>query len=106
MIKGNRKMYQVVERHLLKKHIKNLKAASLFKTYGKIINELHVNPLKRTHHFEILEKRNPKPNLYSKRISQNNRIVYSVDQVEKVVTVFSAWGHYASGNQALIHHKL
>lgn len=62
--------------------------------------------IEETHHFEILEKRNPKPNLYSKRISQNNRIVYSVDQVEKVVTVFSAWGHYASGNQALIHHKL
>lgn len=101
-----RKMYQVIERHLLKKHIKNLKTASLFKTYGKIINELQTDPLKRTHHFEILEKRSPKPNLYSKRISQNNRIVYSVDQVKNVVTVFSAWGHYASGNQSLIHHKL
>lgn len=99
-------MYQVIERHLIKKHIKNLKSASLLNTYNKIMKELHVDPLKRTHHFEILEKRSPKPNLYSKRISQDNRIVYSVDQVKKIVTIFSAWGHYASGNQSLIHHKL
>lgn len=100
------KMYQVVERHILKKHISNLKSASLFKTYSKILNELQTDPLTRTHHFEILENRSPKPNLYSKRISQNNRIVYSVDRKQKLVTIFSAWGHYASGNQSLIHHKL
>lgn len=99
-------MYQVKERHLLRKHIKNLKAASLYKTYQKIFTELKTDPLKRTHHFEILENRNPEPSLYSKRISQSNRIVYSVDRNHKQVTIFSAWGHYTSGNQSLIHHKL
>lgn len=98
-------MYQVVERRIMKKHVKNLKSASLINTYKKIVNELQVDPLKRTHHFEILEKRAPKPNLYSKRISRNDRIVYSVDFDNRVVTVFSGWGHYASGNQSLIHHK-
>lgn len=99
-------MYQIKERHIVKKHIKNLKSASLFKTYQKIYEELRVDPLIRTHHFELLEKRSPKPSLYSKRISQDNRIVYSVDRANQEVVIFSAWGHYTSGNQSLIHHKL
>ncbi|MBD5429533.1 type II toxin-antitoxin system YoeB family toxin [Lactobacillus sp.] len=99
-------MYTVHTRHLVKKHIKNLKSARLYKTYCKIMDELKTDPLIRTHSFEILEKRSPKPNIYSKRISQSNRIVYNVDRENRTVTVFSAWGHYASGNQSMIHHKM
>ncbi len=99
-------MYEVKERHLIQKHKKNLQAARLIKTYQKIKDELITTPLKRTHHFEILEKRAPRPNLYSKRISRSNRVVYSVDKKNDVVTIYSAWGHYESGNQSLIHHRL
>lgn len=99
-------MYSIQERHLIQKHRKKLKRANLLRIYEKIYQELFVDPLQRTHHFEILEKRSPKPNLYSKRINQSNRIVYSVDPSQKLVTIFSAWGHYESGNQSLIHHKL
>ena len=69
-------MFNIEERHIVKKHIKNLKSANLYKTYKRIYNELKIDPLVRTHHFEILENRNPKPSLYSKRISQNNRVVF------------------------------
>lgn len=99
-------MYLIHERHLLQKHRKKLKRANLLKAYEKIYQELIFDPLQRTHHFEILEKRAPKPNLYSKRINQSNRVVYSVDSEKQIVTIFSAWGHYESGNQSLIHHKL
>lgn len=99
-------MYEVVERHLIAKHRKNLRAAHLLKTYSKIKAELAINPFRPTHHFEVLEKRQPRPSLYSKRISQSNRVVYSVDKPGKMVTIYGAWGHYASGNQSLIHHKL
>ncbi|MGM9891586.1 hypothetical protein [Limosilactobacillus sp.] len=99
-------MYRVIERHLVAKHLKNLRAAHLLKTYQKIRAELATNPFSTTHHFELLEKRRPRPNLYSKRISQSNRVVYSVDQKRAVIVVYSAWGHYASGNQSLIHHRL
>lgn len=99
-------MYKILPRHIVKKHVKKLQAAKLKKTYDKIILELKTDPLVKTHGFEILEKRAPNPNLYSKRISQSNRIVYSVDQKNNEVVIYSAWGHYASGNQSLIHHKL
>lgn len=100
-------MYLIHERHLLQKHRKKLKRANLLKVYKKIYKELSINPLQRTHHFEILEKRAPKPNLYSKRINQSNRVVYSVDSEKQIVTIFSAWGHYESGNLCLkIHHFL
>ncbi len=99
-------MYQIKERHLIRKHKKNLQAAHLIKTYEKIKDELLTMPLSRTHHFELLEKRVPHPNLYSKRISRSNRVVYSVDKENKMVTIYSAWGHYESGNQSLIHHRL
>lgn len=99
-------MYTIKPRHIVKKHVKKLQAAKLKNTYDKIIEELKTDPLVRTHGFEILEKRTPAPNLYSKRISKSNRIVYSVDQTKNEVVIFSAWRHYASGNQSLIHHKL
>ena len=99
-------MFNVKERRILKKHIKNLKSASLYKTYCKIHNELETDPLIRTHHFELLAKRGVKPPVYSKRISQDNRIVYSVDLKSKEVIIFSACGHYSSGNQSLIHNKI
>ncbi|MGO2238157.1 MAG: hypothetical protein ACTICX_06590 [Lactobacillus helveticus] len=99
-------MFNVKERRILKKHIKNLKSASLYKTYRKIHNELETDPLIRTHHFELLAKRGVKPPAYSKRISQDNRIVYSVDLKSKEVIIFSAWWHYSSGNQSLIHNKI
>lgn len=99
-------MYDIRVRHIVKKHLKNLKSANLYKTYSKIIKELESNPFLPTHGFEVLEKRSPKPNLYSKRISQSNRLVYSVDRNAKEIIIFSAWGHYSSGNQSLIHHQL
>lgn len=99
-------MYKVRERHLIGKHLRNLRAAHLVKTYQKIKEELATNPFSPTHHFEVLEKRNPRPNLYSKRISQRHRVVYSVDRTQAEVMVYSAWGHYASGNQSLIHHQM
>lgn len=99
-------MFQVKERHLVQKHVKNLKRAGLGKNYQRIVNELTNNPLSRTHHFEILENRRPRPNLYSKRITQTHRVVYSVDLTTQNVVIYSAWGHYASGNQSLIHHQL
>ncbi len=99
-------MYQILPRKIVKKHVKNLKSAGFYKTYIKIINELEVEPLKKTHGFEMLERRSPKPNLYAKKISKGNRLVYSVDKNTLEVVIYSAWGHYTSGNQSLIHHKL
>lgn len=99
-------MYQVIERHLLKKHKKNLNAAGLMKSYQKIYEELERDPFIRTHKFEILENRKPHPSLYAKKVSKKDRLVYSVDLNNKIVTIFSAWGHYESGNPSLIHHDL
>lgn len=99
-------MYQVILRKIVKKHIKNLKSAGFYKTYVKIVEELKIDPFQKTHGFELLERRSPKPNLYAKKISRSNRLVYSVNKDTLEVVIYSAWGHYTSGNQSLIHHKL
>ena len=83
-------MCEVKERRILK-NIKNLKSANLYKTYRKIYSELESDPLVRTHHFELLENQTRKPSLYSKRISQDNRIVYSVDRKNRQVIIYNAW---------------
>ena len=83
-------MCEVKERRILK-NIKNLKSANLYKAYRKIYSELESDPLVRTHHFELLENQTPKPSLYSKRISQDNRIVYSVDRKNRQVIIYNAW---------------
>lgn len=99
-------MYRVIELHLIKKHKKNLRSAGLLKTYEKILSELETDPFSKTHKFELLENRKPHPSLYAKKISKKDRLVYSVDLQNRDVTIFSAWGHYESGNQSLIHHDL
>ena len=56
------------------------------------------------YHFELLERRHNRSSIYSKRISQSNRVVYSIDVKNNLVTIFSAWGRYTSGVHALDQH--
>lgn len=98
--------FQIKERNILRKHTKKLRQAGLSNNYQRILNELRNDPKGRGHHFELLERRHNRPSIYSKRISQSNRVVYSIDTQNNLVTVFSAWGHYASGVHALDQHIL
>lgn len=98
--------FKINERKILRKHSKKLKQAGLLKNYQRILNELADNPKGRGHHLELLERRHNKPSIYSKRVSQSNRVVYSIDTKQNVVTVFSAWGHYSSGVHSLDQHIL
>lgn len=98
--------FQIKERNILQKQIKRLKQAGLFKNYQRILGELEKDPKSRGHHFELLERRRSSPSIYSKRVSQSNRVVYSIDVENNLVTIFSAWGHYASGVHSLDQHKL
>ncbi|EEJ71922.1 type II toxin-antitoxin system YoeB family toxin [Lactobacillus ultunensis] len=99
-------MYVIQERNILKKHIVKLKRAGLLKNYHRIIDEIAKDPKSQTHHFEILERKISKPSIFSKRLSKSHRVVYSIDVNHKSVTIFSAWGHYASGVHSLDQHKL
>lgn len=70
--------FQIKERNILQKQIKRLKQAGLFKNYQQILGELEKDPKSRGHHFELLERRRSGPSIYSKRVSQSNRVVYSI----------------------------
>lgn len=98
--------FQVKERNILRKHQKRLRQAGLLNNYHRILRELQTDPKGHGHHFELLERRHNRPSIYSKRISQSNRVVYSIDVKNNLVTIFSAWGHYTSGVHALDQHIL
>lgn len=98
--------FQIKERNVLRKHIKKLKQAGLINNYRRILTEIKRNPKSSGHHFELLERRHKRPSIYSKRISQSNRVVYAIDTEKNLVIIFSAWGHYTDGVYSLKQHIL
>ncbi|WP_057821254.1 Txe/YoeB family addiction module toxin [Schleiferilactobacillus perolens] len=61
-------------------------------TYLSILSGLYRNPYEPTHSFEKLQP--PAAGLYSKRITGEHRVVYSVDKDKRRVKILAAWTHY------------
>lgn len=74
------------------KDVPLLKTANLYDSFMEIINTLKINPYRRDHNQEIL---NPKSrHIYSKRINVQHRVIYTIDKVNHIVKIWSAWSHY------------
>jgi len=58
----------------------------------QIFEDLEQNPFSPLFSFEIL--RGQFSGAYSKRINQQHRVVYTVDETNKVVRIASCWNHY------------
>ena len=65
---------------------------AVLKKIEKLLLELKENPTIRTGQPELLKY--GLSGLFSRRINQKHRLVYSVDNKIIVVHVLSAWGHY------------
>jgi len=65
---------------------------SMLKKIEKLLNELLEHPTTGTGRPEILK--HDLAGLYSRRINQKHRLVYSIDEQIVTVYVLSAWSHY------------
>ena len=75
----------------IKKHKKSGDKVVL-KKIGKLLNELMEHPIMGTGQPEQLKHNFI--GLYSRRINQKHRLVYSINEEIVTVLVLSAWAHY------------
>ncbi|QTQ07040.1 Txe/YoeB family addiction module toxin [Macrococcoides canis] len=85
-------MYKIVLKSSVKKDLKKIKNTLLETNFLKIINQLKENPYNNNHSFEKLIP--PIKGFYSRRINVQHRVVYTVNDEDKIVTIYSAYGHY------------
>lgn len=84
--------YQVRIKKSAKSDLKKLKRSNLQANFEDIVDTLKYNPYEPTHSFEKLYP--PQRQLYSRRINVKHRVVYTIDDQNKLVTIYSAWSHY------------
>lgn len=84
--------YQVRFRKSSKSDLKKLKHSLLRKKFDEIVQKLSKNPYDPSDGFEKLIP--PENSFYSRRLNIQHRVVYSVDEEQKIVYIYSAWNHY------------
>lgn len=84
--------YQVRVKNSAKEDLRKIRNSHLKEAFDKIIDTLKCDPYTPTQSFEKLQ---PKlQGRYSRRINHQHRVVYTVDEAEKIVSIYSAWTHY------------
>ena len=84
--------YEVVIKNSAKKDLKKIKQSHLIKNITEVVQALKEAPFAPTQSFEKLQSRSAA--LYSRRINQQHRVVYKVDEVARRAEIYSAWTHY------------
>ena len=82
----------VVHREVTKKHLPLLEAIGLKGDYEDILSILKHNPFERVRNFEKLEPKNK--SIFSMRLNNQHRVIYTIDKQSKTVKVYAAWSHY------------
>ena len=84
--------YEVVIKNSAKKDLKKIKQSHLKENFNEVVQALKENPFAPTQSFEKLQPKSA--GLYSRRINQQHRVVYKVDEDTRRVEIYSAWTHY------------
>lgn len=84
--------YEVVIKNSAKKDLKKIKQSHLRENFNEVVQTLKKDPFAPTQSFEKLQPRSAA--FYSRRINQQHRVVYKVDEVARRVEIYSAWTHY------------
>lgn len=84
--------YSIKVKSGAKRDLKKIKGSYLEKNFLDIINQLKEDPYQNNQSFEKLVP--PIKGYYSRRINVQHRVVYKIDEEEKTVVIYSAWGHY------------
>jgi toxin YoeB len=75
----------------IEKH-KKIGDKSFLKKLEKLLVELRVHPRTGTGQPEVLKHN--LSGLYSRRINQKHRLIYSIEDIKVTVYILSAWSHY------------
>jgi len=70
-----------------------LKGANLHKKFDELIDVISENPYQSPPPYEKLVG----VPYYSRRLNIQHRLVYSMDEEQKEVTILSVWSHYERG---------
>ncbi|WP_056994650.1 Txe/YoeB family addiction module toxin [Limosilactobacillus ingluviei] len=84
--------YTIKVKSSAKRDLKKIKGSYLEKSFLEIIEQLKQNPYQKNQSFEKLVP--PIKGFYSRRINVQHRVVYKVNEENKTVVIYSAWGHY------------
>lgn len=80
-------MYKVRFKNSVKKDLKKIGKSNLKENFEGIVKVLKENPYQES---QLFEKLLPKSEgRYSRRLNRQHRVVYRVDEVNKVVIIFS-----------------
>lgn len=85
-------MYKVRIKNSAKSDLKKVKHSNLKKNFDEVIKQLQADPYKPNQGFEKLTP--PLARKYSRRMNVQHRVVYTVDDQQKVVSIYSVWSHY------------
>lgn len=84
--------YTVEIRNSAKSDLKKIKQSNLKNQFLAVVSTLKENPYSKIQSFEKLVPKNE--GKYSRRLNRQHRVVYTVDEENKVVEILSAWTHY------------
>ena len=85
-------MYRIEYTKPAVKDIQYLKAEKLDKKAKALIEILRIDPYQTPPRVEKLQGNYQ--GAFSRRINIQHRLVYEVDETEKIVKILSMWGHY------------
>lgn len=85
-------MYTVKMKNSAKNDLKKIKHSNLRKQFEEVIAVLKRNPYEQSQSFEKLQPKSE--GRYSRRINRQHRVVYRIDEENKIVEIYSAWTHY------------
>jgi Txe/YoeB family toxin of toxin-antitoxin system len=85
-------MYEILLLKQAKKDFELLEQAGLKKKASALLNVIRSNPYQNPPSYKKLK--GPLSGFYSRRLNAQHRLVYTVDDAKKTVTIAAAWTHY------------
>jgi Txe/YoeB family toxin of toxin-antitoxin system len=85
-------MYKVVLRKKAQKDLLKLRQARLASKTKKLLQKMQTNPWVTPPSYEKLTGR--ATGAYSRRLNQQHRLVYDLDEKKQLIIVHSLWSHY------------
>ncbi|WP_145243428.1 MULTISPECIES: Txe/YoeB family addiction module toxin [Staphylococcus] len=84
--------YKIKIKNSAKIDLKKLKRSRLQDQFLQIIKILKDDPYQQSQSFEKLQPKHL--GRYSRRINNQHRVVYTVDEENKEIFILAAWSHY------------
>ena len=84
--------YTVNIKNSAKSDLKKIQHSHLKEQFLEVVKSLKENPYMPTQSFEKLHPKHL--GRYSRRINQQHRVVYTINDEKKEVLILSAWSHY------------